>query len=101
MIFQEPQSELNPTLNGKQLIEVLNFNRKMNFNEKDYIDVKITIIRCKRIVIHIYSSWGQKQRIMIAMALLCNQNFWWMNNNNIDTTFKKKLLLIKERYKKI
>ena len=35
MIFQEPQSSLNPTLKcGKQLIEVLNLNRKMSLNEK-------------------------------------------------------------------
>ena len=35
MIFQEPQSSLNPTVKcGKQLIEVLNFNRKMSLNEK-------------------------------------------------------------------
>ena len=35
MIFQEPQSSLNPTLKcGKQLREVLSFHQKMSLNEK-------------------------------------------------------------------
>ena len=79
MIFQEPQSSLNPTLKcGKQLIEVLNFNRKMSLNEKKGLIVdtlnEVQLLDANRIM-NSYPhqlSGGQKQRIMIAMALLCN-----------------------------
>ena len=103
MIFQEPQSSLNPTLKcGKQLIEVLNFNRKMSLNEKKGLIVD-TLIEVKLLDVNrIMNSYphqlsgGQKQRIMIAMALLCNPKLLIADEPTtaLDTTIQREILLL-------
>ncbi len=103
MIFQEPQSSLNPTLKcGKQLIEVLNFNRKISLNEKKGLIVdtlnEVQLFDSNRIM-NSYPhqlSGGQKQRIMIAMALLCNPKLLIADEPTtaLDTTIQREILLL-------
>ena len=103
MIFQEPQSSLNPTLKcGKQLIEVLNLNRKMSLNEKKGLIVdtlnEVQLLDANRIM-NSYPhqlSGGQKQRIMIAMALLCNPKLLIADEPTtaLDTTIQREILLL-------
>ena len=79
MIFQEPMTSLNPVLKiGRQLTEVLIVHRGMS-KEDAY---KESLIMLKRVGIAMPErcmnsypyemSGGMRQRIMIAMALLCN-----------------------------
>ena len=103
MIFQEPQSSLNPTLKcGKQLIEVLNLNRKMSLNEKKGLIVdtlnEVQLLDANRIM-NSYPhqlSGGQKQRIMIAMALLCTPKRLIADEPTtaLDTTIQREILLL-------
>ena len=79
IIFQEPQSSLNPTMKcGTQIDEVLKLH-KQNYNKVDAKKIilsqlkKVKLIDAKKV----YNSYphqlsgGQKQRLMIAMALIC------------------------------
>lgn len=103
MIFQEPQSSLNPTLKcGKQLIEVLNSNRKISLNEKKGLIAdtlkEVKLLDANRIM-NSYPhqlSGGQKQRIMIAMALLCNPKLLIADEPTtaLDTTIQREILLL-------
>lgn len=78
MIFQEPMTSLNPVLTiGKQLTEVLMVHRGMSreeaFAESVAMLDKVGIAmaeRCMRSYPYEMSG-GMRQRIMIAMALLC------------------------------
>jgi len=78
MVFQEPQSSLNPTQRcGKQLLEVLKIHRNISSKEGAVQVTKaleeVQLHDTKRILKSYPHelSGGQKQRIMIAMALLC------------------------------
>ena len=79
IIFQEPQSSLNPTMKcGTQIDEVLKLHQQ-NYNKVDAKKIilsqlkKVKLIDAKKV----YNSYphqlsgGQKQRLMIAMALIC------------------------------
>ena len=79
IIFQEPQSSLNPTMKcGTQIDEVLKLHQQ-NYNKVDAKKIilsqlkKLKLIDAKKV----YNSYphqlsgGQKQRLMIAMALIC------------------------------
>ncbi len=79
IIFQEPQSSLNPTMKcGTQIDEVLKLHQK-NYNKHEA--KKIILSQLKKVklvdVDKVYNSYphqlsgGQKQRLMIAMALIC------------------------------
>ena len=87
---------------GKQLIEVLNFNRKMSLNEKKGLIVdtlkEVQLLDANRIM-NSYPhqlSGGQKQRIMIAMALLCNPKLLIADEPTtaLDTTIQREILLL-------
>ena len=79
IIFQEPQSSLNPTMKcGTQIDEVLKLHQQ-NYNKVDA--KKIILSQLKKVKLidakNVYNSYphqlsgGQKQRLMIAMALIC------------------------------
>ena len=103
MIFQEPQSSLNPTLKcGKQLIEVLNYNRKISINKKKELILdtlkEVQLLDAHRIM-NSYPhqlSGGQKQRIMIAMALLCNPKLLIADEPTtaLDVTIQREIILL-------
>ncbi len=79
MIFQDPMASLNPYLRIRtQMIEVL--VRHLGMNSKDALQRAIDVLDRVKIAgarsrIHAYPhefSGGMRQRVMIAMALLCN-----------------------------
>jgi peptide/nickel transport system ATP-binding protein len=110
MVFQEPQSSLNPSMKcDKQLQEVLQQHTLLNA-----IDQKKTIYEVLREVqltdtSRILSSYphqlsgGQKQRIMIAMALLCKPKLLIADEPTtaLDVTVQKEIIqLLKNLQKK-
>jgi oligopeptide transport system ATP-binding protein len=79
MVFQEPTTSLNPTLNIKrQVAEAIKLHRGLNKSEVDIEAVKLLKMVGipdpeKRISDYPHQfSGGMQQRIMIAMALSCN-----------------------------
>ena len=79
MIFQEPMTALNPVYTiGNQLVETIQQHKSINFAEA--MAEAIELLRSvqipapeKRINEYPYQlSGGMRQRIMIAMALVCN-----------------------------
>ncbi|MFH1023099.1 MAG: ABC transporter ATP-binding protein [Planctomycetota bacterium] len=82
MIFQEPQSALNPVLTvGYQIMEGIRLHQKVSRSEAR--DRAVELLRRVKIPspemrINDYPhqlSGGMKQRVMIAMALGCNPSF--------------------------
>ena len=78
MIYQDPMSSLNPYLTvGEQLIEVLRFHKGMDrasaFAESVRMLDAVRIAEAgKRMGMHPHEfSGGMRQRVVIAMALLC------------------------------
>lgn len=78
MIFQNPMTSLNPYLRvSDQLMEVLTFHKGLS--RKDALSESIRMLDAVRIPdarsrIHLYPhefSGGMRQRVMIAMSLLC------------------------------
>ncbi len=78
MIFQDPMTSLNPYLRvSRQLTEVLMHHKGMS--QRDALDESIRMLDAVRIPearnrVHLYPhefSGGMRQRVMIAMALLC------------------------------
>jgi peptide/nickel transport system ATP-binding protein len=79
MIFQEPMTSLNPVLTiGKQLSEVLILHRNMDskqaLEEAVAMLKKVGIPRAGKIIKDYphQLSGGMRQRVMIAMAMICN-----------------------------
>lgn len=79
MIFQEPMTSLNPTFTvGEQLCDVLMTHAKVN--KKQAIEKILEVFKLVRMqdpvaLLDKYPhqlSGGMRQRVMIAMALLCN-----------------------------
>jgi peptide/nickel transport system ATP-binding protein/oligopeptide transport system ATP-binding protein len=79
MIFQDPMSSLDPVFTiGQQLIEVLRYHRKIR--RKDAYEQSVVMLQRVGIPsaaerMHEYPhqfSGGMRQRVMIAMALLCD-----------------------------
>ena len=77
MIFQDPMTALNPTLRiGRQMMEVVESHRKLSHKEAEAICIDmLEKVGIKRDRFNDYPhqlSGGMKQRVVIAMALLCN-----------------------------
>ena len=101
MIFQEPQSSLNPSMRcGKQLLEVLKTHTSLSSTDR-----KTTLINVlKEVQLLDYHrilksyphqlSGGQKQRIMIAMALLCKPKLLIADEPTtaLDVTVQKEII---------
>jgi len=110
MVFQEPQSSLNPSMRcGKQLLEVLQRHTTLSKKEqKTKIIEALTEVQLPDPV-RIYKSYphqisgGQKQRVMIAMALLCHPKLLIADEPTtaIDVTDQKDIIeLLKGLQKK-
>jgi peptide/nickel transport system ATP-binding protein len=110
MIFQEPQSSLNPSMRcGKQLQEVLQQHTSLSVKDQkqEIIDVlnEVQLSDTKRILKSYphQLSGGQKQRIMIALALLCKPKLLIADEPTtaLDVTVQKEIIqLLKSLQKK-
>jgi len=106
MVFQEPQSSLNPTLRcGKQLLEVLqkhsSLSRKAQLEKINTLLHEVQLKDTDRILKSYphQLSGGQKQRVMIAMALLCNPKLLIADEPTtaLDVTVQKEILHLLRR----
>lgn len=109
MIFQEPMSSLNPSINcGEQVAEILETHT--NLSEKQ---IKAEVLRLFDQVklpdpITIYNKYphqisgGQKQRVMIAMAIACKPEILIADEPTtaLDVTVQQEIILLLKNLQK-
>jgi len=99
MIFQDPSSSLNPVFSiGNQLIETIQLHRGISKNEAEERAIEmLNAVRVPPENLKAYPhelSGGMKQRIMIAMALLCQPDLLIADEptTNLDVTTQAQVL---------
>lgn len=107
MIFQEPMSSLNPSMQcGNQVVEIIKThttNRSLKLIKEEVIELfnKVKLPNPER-VFKAYPheiSGGQKQRVMIAMAIACKPKILIADEPTtaLDVTVQKEIIgLLKE-----
>ena len=109
MVFQEPQSSLNPSMHcGKQLEEVLKQHTqepKKSQTEKVLKALTEVQLQDPQRIFKSYPhelSGGQKQRVMIAMALLCEPQLLIADEPTtaLDVTVQKEIIELLKRLQK-
>lgn len=108
MIFQNPSSALNPVITiGRQLIEIVRFHQELTVEEckKKSIAILETMevenASAKMDEYPHQQSGGINQRIMIAMALLCNPELLIADEptSSLDVTIQNQILEIFKKLK--
>jgi peptide/nickel transport system ATP-binding protein len=106
MIFQDPMTSLNPVMTmGKQIAEVVKLHRKVS--EKEALAIAgdmLELVGIPRERIHEYPhqfSGGMKQRVVIAIALVCDPSLLIADEPTtaLDVTIQAQVLNLMKKLK--